>query len=68
VKESIPIEQILLQNKGNFQQLLKDSIHDTYDKTKSKLTKSDIEARKLIRAKTRETVKLKIKSTANKKI
>ena len=67
-KEAIPIEQILLQNKATLKEKLRESIHETYDKTKSKLTKSDIEARKLIRVKTKESIKFKMKSTAIKKL
>ena len=66
-KEAIPIEQILLQNKQkNIQQQMTECIQLTYDKSKAKIGLADIEKRKLIRAKTRETLKIKIKPSSKK--
>ena len=67
-KEAIPIEQILLQSQANLKDKLRDKLQDTYDKSKSKLSKSDIEAKKVARALTRESMKLKIKGSGVKKL
>ena len=66
VKEAIPIEQILLQNKTNIKEKLRDSLHEAYDRSKSNFKKSDIEARKYIRLKSKESIKFKMKSTVKK--